>query len=356
MSRKKGGRRDSQKVKPWVKVLAIVFAIIMLLSILAGFIGVWPFGGQEEPTVTDWSYSGYSPVASSTRAEPEPEPEPPIELTFTEEETAKLDAMLSNWAAVQGDADDGGHSVAVFFKDLDSGLEYVYNPDKKFIVASVNKAPYALYLYEQIEAGVASLEETFYITPQSVESSLENSGKIKNDPTLPRNYTMEEMLLNLLRYSDTAAMRILLQRYPVNGFIEYAQEKLPLHYPEDIRELMNARICALDAGVYLQALYDYTQDGLYGDELKTHLTESQYPMIRSEYPVAHKYGWDVGAYHDMALVYAPHPYALAILTDKDNGTPSALGMFATIAKTFEEILQGKWAEIEDNLQASATYK
>lgn len=351
MSRNNKNNKEP-KVNPAVKILALIFAVIMLVSLIVSFAGALPFGQQEEeePIPLDWSdfYQPSSAGMIERRSErpqsnsaPLPQDTTPV-LEFTEDELLHLDEMLNNWAAESEEEEENGHNVAVYFKDVNSGLEYTYNPEKKFAIASLNKAPYALYLYTLVEQGAANLDETFYITPAMVESSLENSGQIKNDPDLPRNYTLNEMLYYLLQYSDTAAMRILLQRYPANGFIEYARQ-LPLHYPDDIRELMNARICALDAGVYLQAMYQYMQEGEHGGQYKEHLVNaSGQTMIRSEYPVANKYGWDLNAYHDMAVVFAPNPYILAILTDKDMGSTAERTMFATISQTFETMLNSKW--------------
>ena len=35
--------------------------------------------------------------------------------------------------------------------------------------------------------------------------------------------------------------------------------------------------------------------------------------------IAHKYGWDTNAYHDMAIVYDEHPYVLVFMSNMDQG-------------------------------------
>ena len=42
-----------------------------------------------------------------------------------------------------------------------------------------------------------------------------------------------------------------------------------------------------------------------------------------------------GAYHDMAIVYAPYPYRLVILSDHDGGTKEDLRMFREISSLIE---------------------
>ncbi|MFV0413965.1 MAG: serine hydrolase, partial [Oscillospiraceae bacterium] len=289
--------------------------------------------------------SSAAPNASSSSSSVSQSPEFPA-LYFDEQEIAVLDALLANWAAVSEEEEENGHNVAVYFKDLDSGVEYIYNGEREFFIASLNKAPYAMYLYHLVETGKTSLADTYYVSKEALASSAENSGKIKDDPDLPRNFTLEELIFYLLRYSDTGALRILLKHFPADGYLEYSKT-FGMHHPDEIGNLINGRICALDAGIYLKNMFQYLENGVYGEEFKEHLLNTRYPMIRSEYEVVRKYGWDKNAYHDMAIVYAPHPYLLAILTDKSAGTAAELSMFSTIAKTLETMMENKWEKVEE---------
>lgn len=275
--------------------------------------------------------------------ESKPEPEKP-QLSFTEEEIAHLNAMLDAWAATSEENEEDGHNVSVYFKDIDSGLTYTYNAERTYFVASLNKAPYGMYLYHLVEIGQASLDETFYVTNEMVNRVLENSGKIKEMDDLPKNLTLQELLMYLLRYSDTAALKILMTRYGAEGYKEYMEaQQVPT---ENMRNISNGRITAAEAGATLDAMYDFMQTPVYGEMLRQDLANTNYRMIRTENPYAGKYGWDENAYHDMAVVYAPHPYTLAILTDKDEGTWAETNMFSKIATALEEIMEVKWAQVQ----------
>lgn len=287
------------------------------------------------------------PVVSSEPS-PAPEPEPtveepavPAEFIFTEEETAKLNTMLDEWAALKEEEEENGHTVAVFFRDIESGLTYTYNAETTFPIASLNKAPYAMYIYHLVETGQASLEETFHVTAKMVEDMKENSGKLREMEDLPKDFTLSEMLDLMLRYSDTAALRFILARYGAAGYIAYMQE---LGVPTgNIKNVTNGVVNANEAGAYLSALYDFLASSQYGETLKAQLSRTNYYMIRTKNNYVGKYGWDENAYHDMAIIYAEHPYQLAILTDKDVGSWAEFGMFSTVAKTFEEMMNQKWA-------------
>ena len=277
---------------------------------------------------------------------------PPVmpEAAFSQEELARLDGMLAEWAEQAEEGEEDGHNVSVYFLDINSGLSYVYNAEKKFEIASIVKAPYAMYLYQLAEKGLCDLEEKFHITKEFAEESAENSGKIKDDPELPRDYTLNELLFYMLRYSDTAAQRAIMKKYPAPGYAAYAAG-LGLHWPEDVRGITSGKITALDAGVYLKALYGYMEYGQFGSQLKEHLLNTRNRMITSQYPIARKYGWDGNAYHDIAVVYAPHPYLLAILTDKSAGTYTETATFGKISKTIEEIMIPKWNEMDEFLNS-----
>ncbi len=280
--------------------------------------------------------------------------------TFSAEQVAQLDTVLAEWAAAtQPEVEEEsaetqeenetpeeidpeeGHRVALYFRDLDSGAEYIYNGEQAFDVASLSKAPYAMYLYELVEQGQASLDETFLVDAQSIEGSEENSGVLKDDENLPREITLAEMIEYLLRYSDTAAQRILLERYPADGFAAYAAE---LGVP-NVYSVTGDDITAPQAGSYLAALYEYMANGQYGSLLQEHLMNTRNAMITASWPIARKYGWDTHAYHDMAVVYASHPYLIAILSDKSVGAAEDTQYFSTLPAMLEQMMNEHWATV-----------
>ena len=396
--RKKAGQKQTRRsqVKPSRRLrrknLLAVFAILLVALVLATLVVALYLsekgaqqtepgtGDTKGPVVSAAPLPQQAAGAQGQAAPAEqtvPLPEEPVvvpvleapaggwpEKQFTAEEVAALDETFAAWAestpaaASSSDvsapeeqseeaapAPETGHRVSVYFRDLDSGAEYIYNGGEKFDVASLSKAPYAMYLYTLVEQGQASLDETFLIDANSIVGSEENSGRLKDDPNLPRELTLAEMIEYLLRYSDTVAQRVLLERYPASGFAAYAAG-LGLHYPEDVRGVTSGVISAVDAGVYLAALKEYMDSGTYGEQLRTHLMSTTNPMLRSASPLARKYGWDEAAYHDMAVVYAPHPYLIAVLTDKSGGYWEDLNYFATIPQAFEQVMANHWAEVE----------
>lgn len=234
-----------------------------------------------------------------------------------------------------------GQQVSVYFKDLDSGMEYWYRPDQSYFVASLIKAPYSMYLYELAEQGICNLTDVITVTQ---EDRMEGTGILQNltEEELPKEYTIQELLHLIIRESDNTAMKALLRVFPAAGYRAYAQ-RLGIRNPENIRDVTNGWITAEDAAVYLNALYEFLQNNPYGEILQEDMLHTKNPMITSSSPVVRKYGWASLSFHDMALVEAGHPYLLAILTDKDVGRQEDYRLFWELPRLFEEIMAEKYA-------------
>lgn len=298
----------------------------------------------------------YEPPEPAAEPEPEPHHQPEEEpLALTEAQVEELDGMLAAWAETEtlvdvrekdeegnliGDEPKmearGGQDVAVWFYDVESGAEYAYNTEHKFIYASLMKAPYATYLYQLADVGECDLEELFTIGPGHLEGYEENTGVIK-EMTLPQQMSCEMLIGLMLEYSDTVALRALTQRYPVSGFKEWAGE-LGVENPDELSTILSGNISAGEMALLFRQVYEYTEHGPNGELLRSHMGNTNYTLITSQHPVVHKYGWDESAYHDSAIVYAPHPYLLLIMTDKWGGSGEERKMFGEIAARLEQMM------------------
>ncbi|MEG0895543.1 MAG: serine hydrolase, partial [Oscillospiraceae bacterium] len=70
-----------------------------------------------------------------------------------------------------------GQNVSVFYKDIYSGNSYNYNQDNKYFIASLIKAPYAMYIYDLVSQGKCSLDDKFILTE---EIKQQGTGKLKD--------------------------------------------------------------------------------------------------------------------------------------------------------------------------------
>ena len=190
-----------------------------------------------------------------------------------------------------------GNRVAVYFENLETGFTYLHNADRIFSGASVLKAPFSMYIYQKADRGETDLETRI---------------------RFPRggSRTQSEMLRRNLMYScneSTLGLR------NVHGWIGFRQFVADLGGNPDWvwSSIMGARLSANEAGLFAGAIYDYIEsDAPHSEMFKTHLLDNQFPFIVSDYPVASKSGWTGAVLHDMAIVYAPSPYILVILSSR----------------------------------------
>lgn len=303
---------------------------------------------------------------------------PPVvpQFSFSEEEVAQLNQNLENWALEetfvlkellekdgQTDANpqsgpetaekkeyvaDGGHNVAMWFMDVESGTKYAYNQDFLFSYASLMKAPYAAWLYTLAEGGICNLEEEIEVKPQDIGKYKENTGLIK-EMQLPAKFTVEQLIGFMLRNSDTVALKMLLVRHSAQDFTAWAQQQ-GLQNASGINSVISGKMNAADMGALMLATYQVMQTGQFGQNLRQHMENATNRMIVSQYPVARKYGWDEKAYHDMGAVFAPHPFIIVIMTDKWGGSYAETAAFGNISKSIEAMMENKWAAHQEGAQ------
>jgi len=222
-----------------------------------------------------------------------------VDLNFTPP-TAELDRLMQRF----------GNTVSVHFENLETGFIYTHNAERVYFAASSIKAPYALYVYLRAERGEADLSRVHTFQPQHMWGG---SGRIQRMP-FGTTFTELELLNYALSISDNVAFRMLVHNiYGVPGYRDLV-ESLGAN-PYHVRNVTSANLTANDAGIMARAMHEYIESGgTYSEHFRSALLANRYPFIISDHQVASKSGWDVGAYHDIAIVYAPSPYTLVIMS------------------------------------------
>jgi len=131
--------------------------------------------------------------------------------------------------------------------------------------------------------------------------------------------TWRELIEYTLRYSDNIAFKEIRELWGYNLFYNTVGE---LGLKGSSSGFM--QLTAEDCVVFLKALYRYFDtESDYAKMMRENMVISAHTVIiPCCYPtgtVAHKYGWDIDAYHDMAIVFDEHPYVLVIMSDLDSG-------------------------------------
>lgn len=208
-----------------------------------------------------------------------------------------------------------GGRISVFYENFESGFVFVYNGDRVFFGASAIKAPYALWVYLQAEAGYADLSTVHTFTSADMWGG---SGIIQNMP-VGSTFTESELLGLALSVSDNIAFRMLVRRiHGVNGFRDYVEQIGG--NPALVHTVTYSHMTANDSGLFAREMHRYIESGgRYSAQFRQQLLDNRYPFVVSDHPVASKSGWAVGGFHDIAIVYSPSPYSLVLMSEGTGG-------------------------------------
>lgn len=313
-------------------------------------------------------------------------PVDPIErLAWLFEKNAPLKWALSENIGENGEAVEEFVKVypklAYYYKDISTGNVVTYNADEIMYSASLIKAPYIFAILEEIDnfeknkhdfdsAGNALYDENGEPLFEGQHPNYDENGKLiynageekynldvvwTYEPTsmyelgsgeiinMPAGteLTWRELVEYTLLYSDNVAFAQLRERFGYSSFYTKVAELGIKGVPTGFMNLS-----ANDCAIFLEEIYKYFETGTENALLmKDCMIRSQHTvMISVHYPsgtVAHKYGWDIGAFHDMAIIYDDEPYLLVILTDYEDGGKDALsfiGDTVAITKEIHEIM------------------
>lgn len=255
-------------------------------------------------------------------------------FSLTEAERQELDKLIASY----------GRGVSVYYKSLVNGDVYEYAANTEYYIASIVKAPYALYIYQMADEGLCDLSQT-YPYKAAYNQGDQNILFQKSDE---RVYTLGDLLEVMIRYSNNTAFRMVREFYPIEGFLEFVRTLgLENETCMDSMEVSVIRggITAHDAGILMENIYAYIESNApNAKKFKEDLLHTEQPMLQSHYPMARKLGsWD-GAMHDMAIVYAPEPYILAVCTNRGHSDDNAYREadyipFTEISESIERLSQ-----------------
>lgn len=317
-------------------------------------------------------------IAEETEPETETEPEDTAEADETEQEsdenktpTEKLMSLFENGAPLRWAraAEESDEFVKVYpelsfaYYDIDSGEEIKYNSGEIRYSASLIKAPYiysVLCEIEEFEKNKKEFDEDGNIIYLEGEEKYDLSEKwVYNSATMLEEgsgeimekedgfeLTWKELIDYALLYSDNIAFAQLRQRFGYKYFYEKMAEIGVTGVNRDFMSLS-----ADDCIKFLITLNEYFESGSeYAEHMKDCMTRSKHlEMICAHYDegeAAHKYGWDIGAFHDMALILDEHPYIIVIMTDYEDGGKEPTDFIGDVTELVKQIHAEKYPSVE----------
>ncbi|MCL2047772.1 MAG: class A beta-lactamase-related serine hydrolase [Defluviitaleaceae bacterium] len=226
-----------------------------------------------------------------------------------------------------------GDLLSVYYENLETGFTYRYNADRLYFSASVPKAFYALYVYLLAEQGLADLDTLHEFT--EIDTNW-GSGIIQKNYDYGAQFTLRELLRLKISESDNVATLMLVRLFGIASYADFVKESGG--NPRLIGDrVMNSELSANEAGLFARKIYEYIEsDADFADLFKASLLDNQHSFISSAYPIASKTGWtEPRAWHEMAIVYAPSPFTLVILSEREGWTEQDYADFAEILGVFE---------------------
>ena len=249
--------------------------------------------------------------------------------------------------------------ISVYYEDIENGYKYDWNGKIVYSSASCVKAPFALTVlkaaadekadYDKMvsdlviqygdKAEIPKFEPKYdfdKIFTYTEDKYRPGSGVIKSEK-YGVQYSYKELIQKLLKYSDNVAFAELKNEYGVDMLKTFAKEIGTTAMKSNI---YNAT--AIDLGKSMKEIHSFFEkDAYYAPFMKQTMMESIHTVMIgsgvSPKKIAHKYGWDDGAYHDMAIVYDEHPYVLVIMSNMDDGGSEVNSYIQKIVSLIDEL-------------------
>ncbi|MCL2015201.1 MAG: class A beta-lactamase-related serine hydrolase [Defluviitaleaceae bacterium] len=233
------------------------------------------------------------------------------------------------------------NDVSVHYENLGSGFTFSSRGDVVYFAASAAKLAFALYIYDKTERRLASMDELITYTELD---HWEGSGVIRHRYNFGEQFNQRELLRLMLVPSDNIATRLLRRMHGLSGFRDFIISIGG--NPTLLHNVTYGELTANEGGLFLREIYRYfNSGGVYSQEFANNMLNNQYKFIISSHPVASKTGWAANfgaAYHDLAIIKAPSPYSLAILS-RFAGEPAERRIFEQISRFFEDFNR-RWFE------------
>ncbi len=291
-----------------------------------------------------------------------------LKKDITDEETGEV---------VETVTEEVPSKLAFYYRDITTGYTLSYNAEEVMYTASLVKAPYIYALLKSVVdfennklyfdgEGNALYDEEGEPLFEGQHPNLDEDGRILYQPgeekyDLTRVWTFDkekmmqdgsgklkgmedgieltylELIEYALLYSDNIAFAQLRALFGYTDYYSVARTIGASGYANGFMQLS-----AEDCGKFLEAIYAFIEeDTPYSTLLKDALLKSMHtvviPLGVSPTPVAHKYGWDEDAYHDMGIVYDEHPYVLVVMSDLDQGGNTVNAYLQSVVRSVHSI-------------------
>ncbi len=276
--------------------------------------------------------------------------------------------QVASKAAIEQIIKDSGADVAVAFRTLDgpagasARLELLIQPDVEYHAASTMKVPVMIELFRQSRAGLAKLDEPLLVknefasivdgSPYTLSTGDDSDAEVYK--RIGQTMTLHELCEPMITVSSNFATNLLIQRLGAanvqrtvdgmgaggmivrRGVEDSKAFAQGLNNSTTARALMiiMERIARLEAvdGEASRQMIDILKRQHFNDAIPANLPPGT--------PVAHKTGSITKIHHDAAIVLAPKPFVLVVLTRGIQDIKQSAALVARIARVLYDEAQG----------------
>ena len=295
----------------------ITYVIMIFLFVIGILIGIliksfFPTGSSPYTQIRDNGYEYINPLVDFESVK-----------SAGNDELANLQNSLDTY--VDEKLNEGITNISIYYKDLNSGAWIGINEDEKFSPASLLKVVELILIYKLSENNPNLLTQEITYSPG--EQLLDQAIEPENTLTEGEKYTLDELVNQLILYSDNAVIETIQTYIPYNTEDEifddlgianpYLSESLDSmsvkEYASFFRILYNASYLNKDMStkalkLLSQTTYDKGIKKGVPDDIKVANKFGEREFLNAE----NKYRYQ---FHDCGIIYHPEkPYLLCVMT------------------------------------------
>jgi beta-lactamase class A len=275
-------------------------------------------------------------------------------LTCSPVASAGNGRLASAISAVEVTIRQSGADVAVAFTTLDGRSSWYRHPDEPFHAASTMKVPVLIELYNQAHQGKLRLDDTLVIrnefrsladgSPYSLDPSDDSEADLYRAAGSTR--TLAELCDLMITVSSNLATNLLIERLGVDN-IRHGVDALGADGMQVLRGVEDSKafqqglnntttaralallMLAIARGKAVDPASSRAMSGILERQTFNDGIPAGLPAATR---VAHKTGEITRIQHDAAIVYAPRPFVLVILTRGIEDAKQGSALIATITR------------------------
>jgi beta-lactamase class A len=266
-------------------------------------------------------------------------------------QTPKLAAAIPS---IESTIAKSGADVAVAYQSLDGRASWYLEPDEPFHAASTMKVPVLIELYHQAHEGKLRLEDTLVIknefrslvdgSPYALDPSDDSEAQLYQAVGSTR--TLTQLCELMITVSSNLATNLLIERLGV-GNIQHGVHALGADGMKVLRGVEDGKAfkAGLNNTTTARALARLMEAIAHGEAVDPAASRAMSGILERQTfndgipaglpagtRVAHKTGEITRIQHDAAIVYAPRPFVLVILTRGLEDSKESSALIATITR------------------------